>query len=138
MTTENLILWMFLVALIGAFAIGIIYSIRDTHHIYHYHTYKKSKDYERLWDLLQQRWKVFVIYTSKSGTTWCDIARIHDYEYSDEPTLFGLGGDARDYWKPENKSKFIGYCMMRDYEFLDPADEVKEEKVKVKEDEYDY
>lgn len=128
MTTENFLLWVFLIAIIGAFAIGIIYAIRGTHHIYHYYTYKKSKDYERLWDLLQQRWKVFVMYKTNSGLTLCDIAYIHDYQYSDEPTLFGLGGDARDYWRPENKSKFIGYCMMKDYEFFDPADEVKENK----------
>ena len=127
MTADNLLLLVFLVAVIGAFAIGIIYAIRDTKHVYHYHTYKRSKDYERLWDLLQQRWKVFVMYTTNSGTTWCDIARIHYYEYGDEAALFGFGHEARDYWKPENKSKFIGYCMMRDYEFLDPADEVKEE-----------
>lgn len=127
MTTDNFLLLIFLIAVIGAFTIGIIYSIRDTHRVYHYHTYKKSKDYERLWDLLQQRWKVFVIYTTNSGTTWCDMAYIRDYEYSDDATLYGFGIDARDCWKPENKSKFIGYCMMRDYEFLDPADEVKEE-----------
>ena len=127
MTAENLLLLVFLVAVIGAFAIGIIYAIRDTKHVYHYHTYKRSKDYERLWDLLQQRWKVFVIYTSKSGVTWCDIGYIRDYEYGDEAVLYGFGSDARDYWKPENKSKFIGYCMMKDYEFFDPADEVKEE-----------
>ena len=126
MTAENLLLLVFLVAVIGAFAIVIIYSIRDTKHVYHYHTYKRSKDYERLWDLLQQRWKVFVMYTTNSGTTWCDIARIHDYEYGDEHALFGFGHEAREYWRPENKSKFIGYCMMKDYEFLDPADEIKE------------
>lgn len=126
MTTDNFLLLIFLIAVIGAFTIGIIYAIRDTKHIYHYHTYKKSKDYERLWDLLQQRWEVFVIYTSKSGATWCDIGYIRDYEYSDDAVLCGFGSDARDYWKPENKSKFIGYCMMRDYEFFDPADEVKE------------
>lgn len=126
MDAGNLLMWIFLISIIGAFAIGIIYAIRGTSHIYHYHTYKKSKDYERLWDLLQQRWKVFVMYTNDRGTTWCDIAYIHDYQYSDEPSLFGLGAEARDYWKLENKSKFIGYCMMRDYEFFDPADEVKE------------
>lgn len=126
MDAGNLLMWIFLISIVGAFAIGIIYAIRGTSHIYHYHTYKKSKDYERLWDLLQQRWKVFVIYTTNSGTTWCDMAYIRDYEYSDDATLYGFGSDVRDCWRPENKSKFIGYCMMRDYEFLDPADEVKE------------
>ena len=30
-----------------------------------------------------------------------------------------------EFWKPENKSKFIGHCMLNDIEFLDPVDEVK-------------
>ena len=125
MTIEDFILWFFLILAVGAIAIGIIYAVRDTSRVYHYHTYKKSKDYERLWDLLQQRWKVYVMYTTDSGTSFCDLAYIHDYQYC-EPILYGLGGVAREYWRSENKNKFIGYCMMRDYEFFDPADEVKE------------
>lgn len=128
MTIENFILWFFLILAVGAIVIGIIYAIRDTSHVYHYHTYKRSKDYERLWDLLQQRWNVFVMYKGKSGTTFCNIAHIHDYQYCDGSSMQGFGSEALDYWMPENKSKFIGYCMMRDYEFLDPADEVKENK----------
>ena len=126
MTIEDCLLWSVLILMFGAIVIGIIFAMRSTHHIYHYHTYKRSKDYERLWDLLQQRWKVYVMYTTNSGITICDMAYIHDYQYSDEPTLFGLGSEAREYWRLENKNKFIGYCMMRDYEFFDPADEVKE------------
>ena len=116
-----------IIAAILAFIAGTLLGLALTTKVYttHYHQYKKSKDYERLWTLLQDRFKVFVICKLKHGTPYCDIAYIHDYEYSDEPTLFGLGSDAREFWKPENKSKFIGYCMLNDYEFLDPVDEVK-------------
>ena len=119
-----------IIAAILAFIAGILCGcvIKGTTAVtnYHYHQYKKSKDYERLWTLLQDRFKVYVIRKLKHGTPYCDIAYIHDYEYPTEPTLYGLGSEAREFWRPENKSKFIGYCMLNDYEFLDPVDEVKE------------
>lgn len=87
---------------------------------YHYHKYKVSTDYERLWDLLVNQEMHVIIDHGPGFLRYDDGHRGDDYC---RDSIFGCGPNIK---VSDGKEKFIRYCAWKEIKFLDPADEVTE------------
>lgn len=86
---------------------------------YHYHKYKRSTDYERLWDLIVNKGEHVIIDHGTSPFRYGEALR---GEYS-ENNIYGIG---ENIYVSDGKEKFINYCQWKGIKFLDIADEVIE------------
>ena len=113
----------FLILVLGAALIAWIIqgcpAPRRVDH-YHYHRYKVSTDYERLWDLLVNQ-EMGIVVDHGPGVFRYDEARRGDEYCRDRIYGIGYNGNISD-----GKDKFIHYCAFKDIKFFDPADEVTE------------
>lgn len=112
----SLILGIVLVTWAVSFGISASYRIKN---VYHYHEYKISQDYNRLWELINSGKNIIGIEPKYEDDG--SIYRIHPYEirsYTD------FKGEYRivfidDTLKDCTKESFIGYCQYKNVKFLD-------------------
>lgn len=114
----------FLILVLGAALIAWIIqgcpAPRRVDH-YHYHRYKKSTDYERLWDLLVN-YNMHIVVDHGPGVFRYDEARRGNDEY-DKDRIYGIGEHMK---VSEGKDHFVHYCAYKCIKFFDLADEVTE------------
>lgn len=117
MSPEILFIIIFFGIILAATIFSLIW-VNYPKHIVHTCDYKKSKDYERLWDLIinQNAEVVIIDYTDRGG-----IFRYNNgHRYDDH--IYGCG---EKFYIKKGKEAFIGYCVYRDIVFLDPIYEKK-------------
>ena len=116
------IIIIFLILVLGAALIAWIIqgcpAPRRVDH-YHYHKYKVSTDYERLWDLIVNQDIHVVIDHGPDCVFRYDEGRRGD-EYCRD-SIYGIGGKLK---VSDGKDKFVHYCGWKNLKFLDIADEV--------------
>ena len=113
----------FLIIVLGAALISWILmgcpAPRRVDH-YHYHKYKMSTDYERLWDLIVNQGVRVVV---DHGTEYFRIGEAWRGEDYCSDMIYGIGGEISI---SKGKEKFINYCTYKGIKFFDLADEVKD------------
>ena len=101
-----------------AISFGISASCRIKN-VYHYHEYKISQDYNRLWELINSGKHIIGIEPKYEDDG--SIYRIHPYEirsYTDFKGEYKIGF-IDDTLKDCTKESFIGYCQYKNVKFLD-------------------
>lgn len=94
----------------------------------HIHTYKLSKDYDRLWDLIMGQPlggtidSVVIIDKSSTVFRYSTAAKSSEHIW--------VGSDKFPI-KEKGKKEFIALCTYKDVEFLDLADEIEENSLKL-------
>ena len=101
-----------------AISFGYSYSCRIKN-VYHYHEYKISQDYNRLWELINAGTHVIGIapIIEDDGS----IYRICPYEIRSYTNFKGelVTAFIDDVLKDCTKERFIGYCQYKNIKFLD-------------------
>ena len=83
----------------------------------HRHLYKMSKDYGRLWDLVVVEGRDII------GIDDSSVVFRYNHIFRGDENIYGLNDKFN--FKKKTKEQFIAYCQYLNFEFLDPADEVK-------------
>ena len=112
----SLILGIVLVA--WAISFGYSYSCRIKN-VYHYHEYKISQDYNRLWELINSGKHIIGIEPKYEDDG--SIYRIHPYEIRAYTNYKGVHviSTIDDFLNDCSKERFIGYCQYKNIQFLD-------------------
>ena len=114
--------WIMLIIVGGAVLIAWIVSgcpAPKTVNHYHYHKYKRSTDYERLWDLIVNKGEHVVIDRGEAPFRYGEGMRSPLFE----DKIYGFGENTRI---SDGKERFINYCRWQEIKFFDIADEVIE------------
>ena len=101
-----------------AISFGVSCSCRIKN-VYHYHEYKISQDYNRLWELINSGKHIIGIEPKYEDDG--SIYRIHPYEirsYTDFKGEYKIVF-IDDTLKDCTKESFIGYCQYKNVKFLD-------------------
>ena len=112
----SLILGIVLVAWAISFGVSCSCRIKN---VYHYHEYKISQDYNRLWELINSGKHIIGIEPKYEDDG--SIYRIHPYEirsYTDFKGEYKIVF-IDDTLKDCTKESFIGYCQYKNVKFLD-------------------
>ena len=116
------VVWIMLIIVSGAVLIAWIVSgcpAPKTVNHYHYHKYKRSTDYERLWDLIVNKGEHVVIDHGEPPFRYGEGMRSTLFE----DKSYGFGENTRI---SDGKERFINYCRWQEIKFFDIADEVIE------------
>lgn len=114
-----------IVCLVVALVLTIVFPSTVTRH-YHYHTYKRSKDYGRLKELIDNGETILRVEDNKDsgffGKLRVSTMYKRDYSSSTNKNIYIMGFlDKLD--ADVSDERFKAYCVLNDVEFLDMLDD---------------